>query len=776
MRELYVVGNTHFDPVWMWTWDEAMASIRSTFRSVLDRMKKYPDLKYSFSAPAVLEWIENADPQMFEEIKERVKEGRWELGEGWWLQPDCNCGHGESYVRQALYAQQYLKSRFGRKGKTVFNIDSFGHPQSLVQILEKSGIENYAFWRPCETHKSLMQPVFTWKGDNSTSVTAYRMDDDIFKPKIEDTFDALMEKEKDKTYPLMSIIGVTNHGGAPTERNIEKVYEYAKEKGIDIKFAAVEEYFNRVRQLDLPKLDDELPVLFPGPYSDFSEIKKNNRIAEYALMNAEKAAVIAQKLTGKPYPKEKLYECWKDLMFNQFHDILGGTSIEPAYFDARNLHGRCIQTANEIIHYSLQSVTKNIKMPGKNPDNPWNLVVWNLSVFETECEIEAEVQWAWEFDWYKDGIKVADSEGNEYPCQIITERSVLPGFRSRFVFKAKLPSMGYKCFKVIKTDEKVEKTGCASRYKIDFDETGINRVSDTVTGKTIAINLFAPYATHDYIDTWGFNGLTFGPEKEFLKLEDYHITEEGFLRTAIKTTWILGNSKVEMTYLLHGDNIECRWRAIWQEKNKTLKFRLTPACEISEITVATPYGSIRRAKSEYERPVGEYMNIGDEMTVSCDNTFAYDFDGENINFTAVRNVLFAHLNDGSFKPSTDLPYMGQGITEGKFKVTFDGNPAKAGALFQNPPVIVCEANHDGTMPSEMSFAGADADNVMLTVVKPAENDDTLVVRLYETEGKKTDCNIKIFDKVYSSSFGEKEIKTLSISKVAADEIMMTENI
>ena len=124
---IHMIGTTHFDPVWMLTWDEAMASIRSTFRSALDRMREDPDFVYSFSCPPVFEWVRTVDPPLFEEIRQRVSEGRWELVEGWWVQADCNAVAGESCVRQGLYGQRYLLEHFGRMGSAGFNTDSFGH-------------------------------------------------------------------------------------------------------------------------------------------------------------------------------------------------------------------------------------------------------------------------------------------------------------------------------------------------------------------------------------------------------------------------------------------------------------------------------------------------------------------------------------------------------------------------------------------------------------------------------------------------------------------------
>ena len=114
MRKIYMIGNTHFDPVWLWKWDEAMASIRATFRSALDRMKEDENFIYSFCTPPVFDWIKNTDPEMLEEIKQRIKEGRWDIAEGWWVQPDCYSACGESYVRQSLYGQKYLLENFGK--------------------------------------------------------------------------------------------------------------------------------------------------------------------------------------------------------------------------------------------------------------------------------------------------------------------------------------------------------------------------------------------------------------------------------------------------------------------------------------------------------------------------------------------------------------------------------------------------------------------------------------------------------------------------------------
>ena len=138
MKNFYMIGNTHFDHVWLWKWDEAMASIRATFRSALDRMDEDGGFVYSFATPPVFDWIKRTEPELFDKIKKRIAEGRWELAEGWWDQPDCYGASGESYIRQGLYGQRYLKENFGKFAKTVFNIDSFGHsPPTPADFIKK---------------------------------------------------------------------------------------------------------------------------------------------------------------------------------------------------------------------------------------------------------------------------------------------------------------------------------------------------------------------------------------------------------------------------------------------------------------------------------------------------------------------------------------------------------------------------------------------------------------------------------------------------------------
>lgn len=782
MKRIDMIGNTHYDPVWLWRWDEALSSIIATFRSALDRMKEEPNFVYSFSAPAVLEQIRVTNPEMFQEIKERIQQGRWELAEGWWLQADCFAASGESYVRQGLYAQFYFKKHFGMKSETVFNIDSFGHCEALPQILSKCGIKNYAFWRPAANHYTLSQPLFVWEGDDNTSLKAYRLGGDGGSYFGDQDLSELCEKSQMQKHDLMMVYGVTDHGGAPTKAQIKEICELGKE--YPIYFSRVDEFFTRQKKEKLPCIKGEFLVNFIGPYSNLTEVKKNNRLAEYTLLNAEKICMIDQYLQKTTYPREKIEQCWQDVMFNQFHDILGGACIKDAYFDARNLHGRALQTAGELLHYRLQAITNQIKMPGKNPDNAWNLVIWNLNPFPLDTVLEAEVQWAWEFDWYRDGIVLEDSMGNQIPCQVIREQCVVPGFRSRFVFRVSFEGAGYQSFIVRQTKQPVQIVDSGIQmlqnddYKVEISQEECTLFFQK---KRLLNSMLRPYAVYDECDTWGFNKTVWDSEKQYLTLRSARIVESGPIRTTLKTVWEFHHSVLELYYTLYNDCIDCRYRAIWREERYGLKLELSPAWKKSSVTAASPYGFMQREECPWERPMGEWLSMeGKEgcVQIAADSVFSYDFQNNAVGFTLLRNCIFGDLRTEELDPEGDFSFMGQGVTEGKLRLYAKKQEdiAKKAIVYNNPPVILAEANHEGSLPPNKFFANCDQKEIVMTVIKQAERGEEAIVRLYNSSAQPQQATVTLFETTARLHFQPKEIKTLLRKNGAMIECNMLEEI
>lgn len=159
---LHMIGNAHIDAVWLWQWQEGYQEVRATFRSALDRMEEYPDYVFTADSVAYFSWIAEHDPELFERIRKRVAEGRFEIVGGWWVEPDCNLPGGEAFVRHALYSQHWLAEHLGVIATVGCNVDPFGHNANLPQLLSKARLDSYAFLRPQTHERELPGQKFWW--------------------------------------------------------------------------------------------------------------------------------------------------------------------------------------------------------------------------------------------------------------------------------------------------------------------------------------------------------------------------------------------------------------------------------------------------------------------------------------------------------------------------------------------------------------------------------------------------------------------------------------
>ncbi len=748
MARFSMIGNTHFDPVWLWRWDEAMASIRATFRSALDRMEETPDFIYSFATPPVFAWIREVDPELFSQIQRRVAEGRWELAEGCWVQPDCYSACGESYVRQGLYGQRWLLTHFGKMANCVFNIDSFGHSPMLPQILRKSGIDCYCFVRPEKQHIELENPLFRWKSADGSEILTYRAEDAYFID-----WDKLSQQHPGDA---LIVYGVTDHGGAPTKEAIARI-----EDREDMAFSTVADFF-RSHDTDYT-LSQELLTGDFGPYANHSPIKTLNRTAEYAVLNAERAGLLAGV-----YDRRAMEHCWQDILFNQFHDILGGASIRDAYIDAEAMLGRAISTAREQMHLRLQSITRRVQMPGKNPDNVWNIVAWNLNGCDYDGFLETEVQWAHEFGWYDQGLCLEDSQGHRYPCQIIREKSVIPRFRSRFLFRCPVPSMGYRALRLVQTGEAVPKSAVdpfcirTGRLEVVFDENGVIRsVTDTEANRPLAGQLLMPVCYEDKGDTWAFNIAAYEQEPAYFHFDGFRVLEAGTLFTKIKGIYRLGESKLELTYSFYADApyFDVAYRVNWEEAHRVLK--LESRVENAAHLAAVPAGTVERGESAADMPLGAWLTA-DGITFVPQSLFAYNLQGGWLGLTVLRSPIYGDLRIGQLDETADYDILGRGITEGGLRVSFAGNPWQTADSFCNSPVVIVESNHGGDLPETGSYLSIQSEGIQLMALKQCEDDESTILRLAETLGEARTVSFTFCGHAYTTHVSSFEIQTLKL--------------
>lgn len=788
MGGFYMIGNTHFDPVWLWRWEEAMSSIHATFRSALDRMTEEPDFKYSFATPPVFEWIKEIDPEMMEEIKERVKEGRWELAEGWWLQPDCFSASGESYARQALYGQRYLMENFGTYADTVFNIDSFGHNSATPEILTKSHVKYYCMVRPEAKHLHLESPYFEWVGKSGASVRAFRSGErtEVYTKDVRRAINNAEGRVLASDCDELVVYGVTNHGGAPTKAAIKDIKDLGDERSYPVKMATVREYFE-AQGTPRVKFFGELITKDFGPYVNGADVKRDNRRAEYMLLFAERASVLASHLLARPYPADKLRSAWENVMFCQFHDILGGASIKEAYVDARDMQGGAINSCSQIMNYALTAIAKNIKTLGENPETPWNITVFNLGASDFDGYIESEVQWLHEFPAYKGEIALVDASGTEYPCQPILEGSVIDGFRSRFVFRARVGAFGYKTFRL------VQKGGVAERIKRDdasefFGKYYSVSIKDgklyvTDKGGRSFENLIEPRVYADNGDTWCFNIASYGESLGDFSVKSCECIESGVHRTKIKTVYTFRDSRITLYYTFYESSpyFDVNYRADWREAHTVLKLNVnTP---YRGLRAASPFYSEERGNTAADEPMGEWLTLygdGGELSVLSDGIFAYNYNEGVLGLSVLRSCIYGDLRIAPLDPRADYPIMAQGITEGKLRFVLDRSytgttvPAEA-SFFNAPPVVIVDSNHGGKLAPEGSFVRLDSETATVSAIKEAEDKGGYIVRLAECFGKGHRARLLWFERDFDIDISAYEIKTLKITDEGIKEVLITED-
>ena len=378
-NKVFLIGNAHLDPVWLWRKTEGFAEIKSTFRSALDRMNEFPDYVFTCSSASYYKWIEQSEPEMFAEIKQRVAEGRWAIAGGLWVQADCNIPSGESFARHMLYSQRYYKEKFGQICKFGYNVDSFGHNGMLPQLLKHGGMNAYVFMRPDKSENAkLPNGLFNWASPDGSTALTFRLTTGYGtgpSSKHEDIALGMREMAEKLDIPLMSFYGVGNHGGGPTVRHLtalEKVVESNKDT---ICFAGPLDYFEHVRKTveasAIPTVTTDLQHHASGCYAANSTVNQKNRDSENLLVTAEKYDWLSNKLTGSTFHTAELATAWEKVMFNHFHDILAGCSIRSAFEEAYNSYGYACDTAWEASNFGMQRIswrvnTKNLfNMPGK---------------------------------------------------------------------------------------------------------------------------------------------------------------------------------------------------------------------------------------------------------------------------------------------------------------------------------------------------------------------------------------------------------------------------
>jgi alpha-mannosidase len=784
-RKLHMIGNAHIDPVWLWQWPEGYQEVRATFQSAIDRLDEYPDFVFTCDSSLFFEWVEESDPELFARIRERVAEGRFQVVGGWWVEPDCNIPGGESFVRQALYGQRYLREKLGITATVGANLDSFGHNATIPQILRKSGCDSYVFLRPGPKEKELASPIFWWESRDGSRVLAYRIPHEYCAPK--DDIGEHVEKAvaslpaADEDYAVF--YGVGNHGGGPTKANLDQIARLGLEP------SSLRAFFDAASNGDRPVLRGELQHHGPGCYTTHSGIKRWNRRAENLLLRAEKWCVVADSLGLRPYPLAELTRAWKLVLFNQFHDTLAGTSIAPAYEDARDQLGHASSIATSAFNAAAQSIARQIAIDAEAEESR-PVVVFNPHPWTLRTDVELEYTWTRE-----QGHHVIDDEGEPVPMQTTRPLTTMSGMRSRFVFPVEVPPLGYRTYRV-RLGELVTEQHKLSASETTLENEHVLLELDPVTGriarlvhKASGVDLAAPPAEHavvvdDPSDTWGHGIKAYDDEVGAFECTGVRLLESGPARAILRAESRYGSSTLREDYVLSADagHVDVRVTLDWHERLKLLKLRYPTSVETDTATFETPYGHLERLPGGDEEPGQSWVDVsggGRGFTVINDSKYGYDVRGGNIGISAVRSPVWAWHEPRELEEGGDFEYMDLGRQTLLVRlVPHAGDWREAGVVrlaaeLNQPPFALIETFHAGPLPLQRSFADDGGGDVVLTVVKGGE-EGGIAVRAYESAGRPARATIDVLGTKVEAEFGPHEIKTFVLRDGSAVETDLLE--
>ena len=673
------IGNSHIDMAWLWPWTETVEVVRNTFGTALDLMNEYPDFKFTASTAQAYTWIEEKYPEMFKQIQQRVKEGRWEVIGGMWVEPDLNMPDGESLVRQILYGKNYFKAKFGVDVKIGWNPDSFGYNWQLPQIYRRSGIDYFVTQKLLWAHEFTTFPyrLFYWQSpDGSKMLTYFPSDyanqiDPLKMARDSSVYGPAMYKYNGGTdsapadgLRMMYLYGVGDHGGGPTRVDLDTALRWQKADVVypKLQFSTATDFFADLKQhqseLKLPTWDGELYFQYHrGVQTTQSETKKGNRKNEVLILNAEKLATI-DSLSGAAYPQSGFNTAWEKILFNQFHDILPGSGIGINYVDAARKYAETSRFSNDTIRAALNDIASHVKSDGVS------VLVFNpLSWARTE-EVEVEAQMPEAFK----SIEPKNEKGESVRALIVDDDTSNNRIRLRLLVPD-VPAMGYTVVTLSPTaTEGVDNPSPLVATATSMENEFLRLTVDPATGCIISLfdkrsksealapavqSVGAPPTLSDgkpcgnllqaFVDkpkrwdAWNVDADFIEHHTDLLQAEEVKLIENSPLRAVIRVRHKWQNSEFtqDITMCPGVPRVDVHMQADWHERHILLKVAFPLNVRSDKATFEIPYGTVERPttrntpaeKSQFEVPALRWGDISDAthgFSLLNDSKYGYD--------------------------------------------------------------------------------------------------------------------------------------------------------
>ena len=741
------IGHTHIDVAWWWTVAQTREKACRSFATVLRLMDEFPHYRFMSSQPQLYVFLKERHPELFEKIRERVREGRWEPEGGMWVEADTNLTSGESLIRQFLHGKRFFREEFGVDNKILWLPDVFGYSGALPQIMKLCGIEYFMTTKLAWNQFNKMPyDTFMWKGIDGTEILSHLITTLGVGQPVSNFFttyngnlhpDALIGgwlryQQKAINNDILVSYGHGDGGGGPTREMLETSdrMEYGITGLPKVRQCFARTYFDELKERvgnssRLPTWEGELYFEYHrGTYTSMAQNKRGNRKAEFALMNLETISALAAGRAA--YPAEALEKMWKTVLINQFHDILPGSSIREVYEVSRREYEELQSEASRLMDERLHLLA----------GDSGEITVFNTKGF-TSDEIVALGT--------LNAPALSDSDGRLYPVQQTPDGA--------FAYLENLPSKGYRTFTV--SDEEADETepftiGEKSIetpfYQVEFDAQGfITRLYDREEERDVLRpgergNRMRMYEDKPiYFDDWDIDIYYSEKGWDVDDLESFAWTECGPVRATLEIKRRISKCTVEQKIHFYADSrrIDFETRLDWHVHQHLLKVYFPTAIHSDEATFEIQFGNVKRKVHQNTSwDVARFESCGQKWM---------DFSEGHYGVSLLNDCKYGHsVKDGVIA----LTLVKSGIEpnpecdQGEHIFTYALYPHAGDWRCGTIPEAYClnqpaMAVHGGTPGSVFSLADTADANVMLETIKQAEDGNGWIVRVYETDNART---------------------------------------
>ncbi|CCW36253.1 alpha-mannosidase [Chthonomonas calidirosea] len=758
---VHLIGHSHIDMNWLWTWPDTVQVILRDFKSVLQLMEEFPELTFSHSQPATYEVVRQKAPDLFQKVLERIKEGRWEATTVAWIENDSNMSSGEAHVRQMLEGVRYSQEVLGVTPTTYHAPDTFGHAGNIPQLATLAGAERYYHHR-ANPGQAQLWPAYWWEGQDGTRILAFSTPSYNGEIYARDLAEAALRAHHAGHHCALHFHGIGDHGGGPSRQNLEALRRFQKTPLLPTAFCSrLDNYTRELLQHHpvLPVHRGESSTIFEGCYTTHADTKYYNRTGENLLCTADTVAALAgQNAT------EALSQAWRTVCFNQFHDILDGSAIHEAYEQNREDFLAVKATAQQVIQQALDVL--------ESPLPPGVIAVTNPLGFERTDVARLE-------GWTETPPTALQRvDGTRYPLQITAEGLLFTPTLGAFETAGYLPVYDELAFPVLAPEPAyapvdprslappTDAAESAPYYRIEtpyfiayirrdcgiivslYDKRvgkevvgyGLRRGSDYLDSARPDLALGVLQLVDEYphgMAAWHYDEVY--QEFSLIRGATTRILETGPVRCVLETRHTVRKTTILQKIIFYQTlpRIDFETHLDWQEVGNpqvgipNLKVAFTARLSECQAWFETPYAAVRRPSDGQEVPALRWAWVGGPeygIALLNDSKYGYDVLGCRLRMNLVRTA---------YEPDTCSDV---GLHQVRYSLyphpAFwpEAGVIEAAAGF-NQPLIARKANGKNARCAICRPHLAPGTTVKIGCLKTAHDGNGIIVRLYESAGR-----------------------------------------